>query len=71
MSEYPYGDRPRRPRQRRRRRTLKAAVALVVVAAAFVLGVALGEALNDGPDAGGTVTSVRTLEPLPQRPVGP
>ena len=70
MSEYPYGSRPRRPRPRRRRKVVKAVAALVVAAAVFVLGVALGEALNDGPGPGGTVTVVRTLEPLPQRPAG-
>jgi hypothetical protein len=34
---------------------------------AFALGLALGEALDDGPQPGATVTSVRTLEPLPQQ----
>jgi ferric-dicitrate binding protein FerR (iron transport regulator) len=70
MNEYPFGDRMRRPRPRRRRRVLKGLAALVVLAAAFVVGVALGKALGDGPKAGGTVTYVRTLEPLPQRPAG-
>jgi hypothetical protein len=32
----------------------------------FALGVALGLALEDRPVPGGTQTSVRTLEPLPQ-----
>jgi hypothetical protein len=41
--------------------------ALAVVA--FGLGVALGQALNDGPGAaGGTQTLVRTLTPLPLAP---
>jgi hypothetical protein len=36
---------------------------------AFGLGVALGEALNDGPGGGGrTQTLVRTLAPLPVAP---
>ena len=39
------------------------AAILVVVAAAFVLGIALGEALHDRPKSGGTQTLVRTLEP--------
>ncbi len=51
----------------RRRRTwprVLAAVAGAVVL--FALGVALGLALEDRPVPGGTQTSVRTLEPLPQ-----
>jgi hypothetical protein len=41
-----------------------------VVAAALLLavGIAVGQALDDGPEPGGTQTSVRTLEPLPQEP---
>jgi hypothetical protein len=34
----------------------------------FGLGIALGQALDDGPPAGATQTYVRTLQPLPQRP---
>jgi hypothetical protein len=42
---------------------------LAVAVAAFGLGVALGEALNDGPSGGGqTQTLVRTLTPLPLAP---
>ena len=70
MSEYPFSAAPRRPRRPRRTRLVRVALALVVVGAVFVLGVALGEALNDGPSAGKTVTYVRTLEPLPQQPTG-
>jgi hypothetical protein len=70
MSDYPFGARTRRPRPRRRRKALKGIAALAVLAAVFVAGVALGKALGDGPDAGSTVTYVRTLEPLPQRPAG-
>jgi hypothetical protein len=36
--------------------------------ALFVLGIAVGQALDDEPKAGGVVTSVRTLTPLPQQP---
>jgi hypothetical protein len=32
----------------------------------LLVGVALGMALRDDPEPGGTVTIVRTLEPLPQ-----
>ena len=47
------------------RRRLALAVAL---AAVFVVGIALGEALDDGPGRGGTQTLVRTLKPLPVAP---
>jgi hypothetical protein len=39
-------------------------------AVVFLAGVAFGYALRDDPEPGGTVTIVRTLEPLPQRPAG-
>jgi hypothetical protein len=55
----------RRRRRRRPNRRLLLAVALVVV---FLLGIAVGEALDDSPKTGGAVTSVRTLTPLPQQP---
>jgi hypothetical protein len=38
------------------------------LAAAFVVGIALGEALHDNSPAGGTQTLVRTLQPLPLAP---
>jgi hypothetical protein len=47
------------------RRPLIAAAAVIV---AFVVGVALGEALHDNPRPGATQTSVRTLHPLPIAP---
>ena len=68
MSDYPYGAVSRRPRRSRRGRVVRFALVLVAFAAVFVLGVALGKALNDGPKRAKTVTYVRTLEPLPQRP---
>jgi hypothetical protein len=34
---------------------------------AFALGLALGRALEEGPQPPGTVTYVRTLEPRPQQ----
>ena len=46
------------------RRLVLVALALVV----FALGIALGQALNDGPPPPSTATYVRTLEPLPQQP---
>ena len=59
----------RAPRQgpTRRRTVLRAVAALVVAAALFGAGVALGLALDDRPVPGGTRTFVRTLEPLPQQ----
>ena len=54
-------------RQATRRRSWSR-VAVVVAGAVllFALGVALGLALDDRSVSGGTVTYVRTLEPLPQ-----
>jgi hypothetical protein len=45
------------------RRALVAVLVLVV----FAVGIALGQALNDGPPAPSTETYVRTLEPVPQQ----
>jgi hypothetical protein len=44
---------------------LVATAAAVVI---FVVGVAVGEALHDNPQPGGTQTLVRTLRPLPLAP---
>jgi hypothetical protein len=38
---------------------------VIVLAAVFAGGVALGQALDDNPDAGQTGTYVRTLQPQP------
>jgi hypothetical protein len=61
---------PRRARRRPpRRRTWPRVLAILAgVLLAFALGLSLGKALDDGPQPGVTVTSVRTLEPLPQEP---
>ncbi|MGZ4380184.1 MAG: hypothetical protein ACXVZ2_01290 [Gaiellaceae bacterium] len=40
----------------------------VLVLVAFVIGIALGESLSEGPSPGGTQSLVRTLEPLPLAP---
>jgi len=48
----------RRRRSKARPRILLAAGLLI----AFGIGLALGEALNDNPNPGGTQTSVRTLQ---------
>jgi hypothetical protein len=65
--EQPSLSRPGRHR-RRRRRGLRVLAFVVTAAVVFVLGVAVGMALRDDPEPGGTVTIVRTLEPLPQQP---
>jgi hypothetical protein len=54
--------RPRAPR-RRRRRALKWLLGLVLAAAVFAAGVALGQALHDNPKPGITITTVRTVAP--------
>jgi len=41
---------------------------LGALAFAFIVGIALGEALHDNPEPGGTQTLVRTLHPLPLAP---
>ena len=43
---------------------------LVIVGAVlvFAVGIAVGEALHDNPQPGGTQTIVRTLQPLPLAP---
>lgn len=65
--EQPSRDRPRR---RRRRFPVRGLLALAIAMLVFLAGVAFGYALRDDPEPGGTVTIVRTLEPLPQRPAG-
>jgi hypothetical protein len=48
---------------------VKRVVLLVVgVVAVFAVGVAVGEALHDNPNPGGTQSLVRTLQPLPLAP---
>jgi hypothetical protein len=58
----------RRPPARSRNPLLRPALAVAAVALAFVLGLAVGRALEEGPAPGGTRTSVRTLEPQPLPP---
>jgi len=70
MSEYPFGTMPRRPRRSLGRRIARVALLGLAAGVVFALGIALGMALNDGPRTAKTITYVRTLEPLPQPPVG-
>ena len=57
-----------RPRRRRGRRIAGWILRIVIVAAVFVAGLAIGRAVEDAPSPGGTQTIVRTLEPLTIEP---
>ena len=46
-------------------------VILALLVVAFVLGIGVGEALDDQPDLGGNQTLIRTLQPLPITPIPP
>ena len=59
--------RPRRRPERSRRRPLKIALLVLAGALLFAIGAAFGKALADRPEPGGTETTIRTLEPLPQQ----
>jgi len=62
-------DEPRaRNRRSGRRQTIgRVVLVCVLLVLAFLLGVAFARTLDERPKAGGAVTSVRTLTPLPQR----
>jgi hypothetical protein len=51
------------------RLALKIVLWLVLVAAIFAVGVALGESLHDNPRPGDTRTQTRQLKPVPLPPV--
>ena len=57
-----------RPRRRARRPLWRLAAWLLLVVVALLLGISIGRALEDGPQPGGTTTSVRTLQPQPLPP---
>jgi hypothetical protein len=62
-------ERPRRRQRsgtRRRAPVLRVLLAAVALAFAFLVGLAFARTLDDRPEDGATVTSVRTLTPLPQ-----
>jgi hypothetical protein len=63
-------DRRARRRKRRRRGRVIALVvaALLLLTLVFLVGLALGRALEEGPEPEGTVTQVRTLQPVPLPP---
>ena len=56
-----------RRRASRPRRWPKVLAGVILAALLFLAGLALGLALEDRPVPGGTETSIRTLEPLPQQ----
>jgi hypothetical protein len=53
----------RRESARRRRDRRRVLVAVAAVFVAFVVGIALGEALHDNPQPGGKQTVILTLKP--------
>ena len=55
--------RERRPRRRRGGRLLWGLLGLALLALAFGIGVAVGQALHDNPKPGVTITTVRTIRP--------
>jgi hypothetical protein len=50
-----------RPPRRRRRRAPTPLLLVLLALVVFLLGVAVGEALHDNPEPGGTVTYERTF----------
>jgi hypothetical protein len=62
VTEEPVERRPRAPR-RRRRRALRWLLGIVLVAAVFAAGVAVGQALHDSPKPGVTITTIKTIAP--------
>jgi hypothetical protein len=55
-------ERNERRRLRRRQETIRWSIRVLVIALIFSLGVALGQAIQDNPQPGRTVTSERTLQ---------
>jgi hypothetical protein len=61
-------ERGRRRRPSTGKRIILWILRLGVVAVVFVAGLAVGRALEDAPEPGGTQTVVRTLDPLTVEP---
>jgi hypothetical protein len=55
-------------RRRRRRAWTRGLAAAALLGLAFFAGLAVGKAVEDGPDPGGAQTLVRTLEPVTVAP---
>jgi len=66
MLERP--SRESRTRPRRRKLLVRIVLAVLLLALAFLLGVAFARTLDEQVEPGGVVTNVRTLTPLPQEP---
>lgn len=62
--ERPSRERPRPPRQRPAHRVARALVVAGLVVLAFLLGIAFARTLDERPEQGRAVTTVRTLTPL-------
>ena len=61
-------ERPARERPKPRRSVARTALLVAAFVLVFLVGIALGQALDDSPEPNGVTTSVRTLTPLPQAP---
>jgi hypothetical protein len=59
-------ERRQRARARGSARALRLLFVGIALALAFLLGIAFARTLDERPEDGTTVTSVRTLSPLPQ-----
>jgi hypothetical protein len=62
-------EREDRRRRQRREEIARWSLRIVLVLLVFAFGIALGEALHDNPQPGGTITLERTLS-LPRVPPG-
>ena len=60
---------PAGPRRSAARTVLVWGLRVLIIAAVFAVGVAVGQALEDNPRPDGARTRVRTLKPLPLPPV--
>lgn len=66
MLERP--SRESRTRPQRRKLLVRIVLAVLLLALAFLLGVAFARTLDEQVEPGGVVTNVRTLTPFPQEP---
>jgi cytoskeletal protein RodZ len=55
-------ERTERRRQQRRRELIRWGIRILIVVLVFLLGIALGQAIQDNPQPGRTVTFDQTLE---------
>jgi hypothetical protein len=65
----PQAERDRRRARRRSRSTVvRALLGAVLLALAFLVGIAFAQALDERPERGDVTTGVRTLSPIEQQP---